>query len=148
MRGQPGRADRADELRRFGVLDEEADGTVAECVKEVFVERERGEDHDSHACQIGIGDDPPCRLQAVELGHPDVHQHHVRLELAGQRDRLATGRRLGNDLDVLARFEQRLEPAADEPLIVGQQRPDHADPPIGRCAETSKPPTARWCASR
>ena len=37
--------------------------------------------------------DPAGRGDAVDAGHPQVHQHHVRPQSRGQRDRLGAGRR-------------------------------------------------------
>ena len=64
---------------------------------------------------------PPRRLDAVELGHADVHQDDVRLEPPGLGDRLDAVRRLADDLDVLLRLEDHAEARPDERLVVDDQ---------------------------
>ena len=49
------------------------------------------------------GEDAPGGLEAVELGHPDVHQDDGRLEARGLVHRLEPVARLGHDLDVRPR---------------------------------------------
>src|SRR5581483_10072281 len=64
-----------------------------------------------------------------------------------ERYRLMAVAGLGDDLDVLAGVEQRSQSAADQALIVGQQRADHRPDPAGRRALISKPPPTRRVTS-
>ena len=83
------------------------------------------------------GDDPPGRLDPVQLRHPDVHQDHVGLELGGQTHRLGAVLGLADDLEVRSRLDDQPEAAADERLVVGDQDPDaHRSFSIGIRAET------------
>jgi hypothetical protein len=64
-------ADGGEELFRRVVLEQETAGAGAERFVDVLVEVERRQDEDPR-CVIG-GEDPPRRLEPVELGHADVH---------------------------------------------------------------------------
>ena len=48
-------------------------------------------------------------------------QHHVRVELARERDRLAPVERSADDLDPLVGVEDQLERVDEQPLIVGDE---------------------------
>ena len=48
----------------------------------------------------------------------------MRLEPLDERDRLAPVRRLTDDLDVLRRAEQRLQPGAHDEVVVGEDDTD------------------------
>ena len=48
---------------------------------------------------------PPCGLDAVHLGHANVHQHDVRSQLVDEPDGLDTVRGLADDLEILAAEE-------------------------------------------
>ena len=69
-----------------------------------------------------VREDPPGRLQAVHLRHPDVHQHDVRPVLERGRDRLPAVRRLGHHRDA-RRAQDQPEPAADQRLVVRDDHP-------------------------
>ena len=86
-----------------------------------------------------------CRVacEAVEHRHLNVHQGDVRAVLGGQGDRLPPVGGLGDHLDVVFRFEQRPDAAADQRLVVGQQDPDHDGARAGSSAYTWKPPPSR-----
>ena len=88
----------------------------------VLVEVERREDEDAR--RAARRDDPPRRLDPVELRHPDVHQDHVRLELGRQAHRLVAVLGLADDLEIVASLDDQPEAAADERLVVGDQDPD------------------------
>src|SRR5581483_6533315 len=79
-------ADRVDELGRPDVLEQEAARAGTDCVVYVVVEVEGRQDQD--ASGLAGGDDAACRLDAVEVGHADVEQDHVGLELAHELDGL------------------------------------------------------------
>ena len=70
------------------------------------------------------GEDAPGRLEAVELGHADVHQHDGRVEARRLVDRLEPVARLGHHLDVLLAGEQHAKAGAHHRLVVGDE---HAD---------------------
>ncbi len=83
QQGVPGRdrPDRAQQLDRFGVLDQEARGARPQRLEDVLVQLEGGQDDHPGTGQRGLRGDAPGGLQAVHPGHPDVHQHHVRAGL-------------------------------------------------------------------
>ena len=64
------------------------------------------------------------RLDAVQLGHLQVHDDDVRLQLLGGRDRLGARRRLAHDLGLAERREQRAQPAAEDGMVVGDEDAD------------------------
>ena len=66
-----------------------------------------------------VRDDLPGGLEAVEHRHLNVHQGDVRAVLGGQCDRLPPVGGLGDHLDVVFRFEQRPDAAADQRLVIG-----------------------------
>ena len=68
-----------------------------------------------------LGDDRRDRAEAVDARHAQVHQHHVRVEIAGERDRLAAVERSADDLDPLVGVEDQLERIDEQPLVVGDQ---------------------------
>ena len=62
-------------------------------------------------------------LDAVHLGHRDVHQDHVGLELAGQPHRLVAVGRLADDVEAL--FARATPQAlAQHAVVVGQHEAD------------------------
>src|SRR6185369_10388449 len=93
------------------------------------------------------GNLPSC-LDAVEVGHPDVHQHDVGADLARGYDRLRAGGGFTDDTQTWCRVDQQPETSADEGLVVGDNDADHAAASeTGRIATTSKPPPSR-CPAR
>ena len=89
---------------------------------DVLVEVERGEDQDP--CGGVGGEDAPRRLEAVELGHADVHQDDRRLEARCLVDCLEPVAGLGDDLDVVFVGEEHAEAGADHRLVVGDEDAD------------------------
>ena len=82
-----------------------------------------GEHHDLALARQALGG-----LDAVHDRHADVEQHHVGVQQLGLLDRLAAGRGLAHDLDVVGRRrQQRAHPLADDRVVVGDQDPDHSD---------------------
>jgi hypothetical protein len=122
------------------VLQDEAAGPGAEGFVDVLIEVERGQDQDPNA---GVGrKDPPRCLESVELGHPDVHQHHGRREPRGLVDRLEPIARLGDHLDVGLAGEQHAEARAHHRLVVGDEHADaHTAVSTGSRALRMKPPS-------
>ena len=137
------RADGCDQLLGRVVLEDEAAGAGSERFVDVLVEVERREDEDPR--RVVGREDPPGRLEPVELGHADVHQDDGGIEAGGLLDRLEPVARLGDDLDVLFAGEQHAEAGADHRLVVGDEDADrHArSPPSGRrVLRTNPPPVA------
>jgi len=95
------------------VLEQEAAGAGAQRGDDVIVEPEGGEDQNALARQLS------GRLDAVHLGHADVHEHDVGGVLLGCRDGLGSGAGLGDDLDVACRFKHGLEAGAHHRLVIG-----------------------------
>ena len=91
------------------------------------------------------GQDTSSRLETVDLGHPDVHQHDRRVEPLGHGDSLTTVARFRHDLDVLFAGEQHPEARTDHRLIVGDEHADaHNRRRVSdRRARRRKPPSAR-----
>ena len=90
-----------------------------------------------------VGEDPPRGFEAVELGHPDVHQDDVRSQRANLVDRVAAVGRLADDLDLRLGVEDHPEAGADERLVVDEQNADHDRASAGSCARSTKPPPSR-----
>ena len=67
----------ADQLGRFGVLDEEPAGAGAQRLVHVLVELERREHEHPDAFQLSVLGDLSRRGEPVDVGHADVHQHDV-----------------------------------------------------------------------
>ena len=94
----------------------------------------------STAARRGLRDDPARRLDAVQLGHLDVHQHHVGLAPAREIDRRRPVPGLADDLDAGLRLEDRAEAGAHERLIVGDEHADgHEAHRIGNRARSHHP---------
>ena len=72
-----------------------------------------------------LRDDLLGRRGAVHVGHRQIHHDHVGLEALGHHDRFATGLRFTDDLDVLRDTEHRLEPGANDGVVVGEHYADH-----------------------
>ena len=80
-----------------------------------------------------VVEDPAGRLQAVEAGHLDVHQHDVGPPPACEVHRVEAVDRLADHLDVRLRLEDRAEARAHERLVVGDQHGDrHRGDATGR----------------
>ena len=113
----------------------------AERLVDVLVQVERRQDQDPR--RLVGGEDAPRRLEPVELGHADVHQHDGRVEARRLVDRLEAVARLGDDLHVRLAREQHAEAPAHERLVVGDEDADahRRRPSTGRRARRTKPPS-------
>ena len=133
-------ADGGEELFGRLVLEQETAGSGAECFVHVLVEVERRQDEDPRRV-IG-GEDPPRRLEPVELGHADVHQNDGWSKAGGLVDRLEACTRLRHDFDVLLAREQHSKAGADHRLVIGDEHADCHDrsPLSGRRVRRTKPP--------
>ena len=118
-----GGADRGDQARGGRVLEQEACCARAQGAVDVLVLVE-GREHDDGR-RVGLAQDLFGGGQAVELRHPDVHQHDRRLEERRLADRLETVLGLANHLDVALRLEDHPEAGAHELLVVGDEDADH-----------------------
>jgi hypothetical protein len=127
------RADRLDQPRRRGVLEQEAAGSGPDRVVDVLVEIERRQHEDAGG--VAPGEQPARRLDAVQSRHPHVHQHDVRPAQAREFDRLGAVRGLGHDVHVLLGVEDHAEAAPDQGLVVGDDHADH-ERPVGSRART------------
>ena len=136
-------AQRGDQLLRRIVLEDEAAGARLERLVDVLVEVEGGEDEDAGR-RVG-GEDVAGGLDAVELRHADVHEHHRRAEAGGLLDGLDAVGGFGDHVDVGLAREQQAEAGADHRLVVGDKDADGAHEPYplsGRLVMSRKPPSA------
>ena len=124
--------DRLDQLLGRRVLEQEAARTGPQRLVDVLVEVERGQDQDPRPLVSPV-EQPPGRLETVDVRHPDVHQDHVRLRLPGREHGLEPVGSLADDLDVGLGVEDHPEPGPDEGLVVDDQDLDaHAGDSSGR----------------
>ena len=140
---------RLDEQRRAGVLEDEADGAAAQRAVDVLVEVERRHHDDPQRVgDVGPGQ-RPGHLDAVDAGHPDVDQAHVRPQPAGQLDGLDAVDGFADHGDVGLVLQDEAQAAADHGLVVGDQHADgHGRPTgTGSVADTVQPPPGRGPAS-
>ena len=108
-------------LLGWQVLEEESAGTGLERVVYVFVKVERGEDHHANAGGGRVGQDQARRLDAVEVGHADVHQDDIGGEPFRPDDRLGAIGRLAHHLHTRLPFQDQPESAPDQLLVIGDQ---------------------------
>jgi hypothetical protein len=116
--------ERLEQPGRLGVLQQEPARPRPQRAEDVLVEAEVGEDHHPHFVQALVREDLPGGLETVEHRHLNVHQRDIRAVLSRQRHRLPPVGGLGDHLDVVFRFEQRPDAAADQRLVVGEQDSD------------------------
>ena len=65
-------------------------------------------------------------VDAADLGHLDVHEHHVGPFRPGELDRLAPVGGLADHLDAGLGVEQHVEPGTHQGLVVGHGDADHS----------------------
>jgi hypothetical protein len=116
-------ADRGQELRLRGVLEQEAAGAGAQRLVHDLVEIE-GREHE-HPRRLRQVLQAPRGLEAVDVGHAHVHQHDVGPQLGGARHGHGAICGLADNLDVGLRGEDHAEPGAHQRLVVGDQHADH-----------------------
>ena len=112
------------ELAGFGVLDQEAGGAGAECLDDVLVVVEGGEDEHVDVGEVGVGGDLVGGAQPVDAGHPDVHEHDVGVGLPGQLHRGGSVAGFADHDHAGLGVDEHPEAAPDEGLVVGDE---HAD---------------------
>src|SRR6266498_2317176 len=81
----------------------------------------RGQDHDGQPGSILM--DPAHRLDPVEVGHGQVHQHQIGLVLASAIGRFPTAAGLAGDLDPLHHPQRRREGPAEGRVVINHQHP-------------------------
>ncbi len=109
-----------DELLFGRVLEQEPARAGSQRLVDVLVEIERRE-HEHARRLLRTVDDPARRLDAVDVRHADVHEHDIWMEVARERDRLCSVRRLADDVDVGLGVQDHPEAAAHESLVVREQ---------------------------
>jgi hypothetical protein len=109
------------ELICWDVFEQESTGARAQGVVYVFVEVERGQ-YQYSRCPLAVDvDHLPGGLDAIELGHPDVHQDHIGAEFAGHRHRLTPVGRLADDFDVRLGVQDQAKAGPDQLLVISDQ---------------------------
>ena len=104
------------------VLQQEPTRARADRSERVLVEIERGQNE--HLGLRVVADDRLGGGDAVQLRHPDVHEHQVGGEQGGLRDRRLAVAGLTDHHDVFLRVEHHPEPDSDELLVIHQQHRD------------------------
>ena len=111
--------DRPGEDLRRGLLDEVAGHAHGESPADVGVVAVRRED--DYFCLGQRGQNLLGGAQPVEQRHRDIHHHHGRAELLGQRHRLAAIVRLAHDHDHGIELQQAAKALAHDLVVIGQQ---------------------------
>ena len=112
------RTNRREQVRRLRIFEQEATGARSQCRVHVLVQVEGGED-DHTRIAPGVHD-PPRRLDAIELRHAHVHQHHVGRKRLHLGHRVEPVRSLPRDLEVLLALDHHAERHPHQLLIVDQ----------------------------
>src|SRR6185503_3460248 len=117
---------------------QKAAGAGAERLVDVFVAVESGHDDDPGRVSVLLGEDLASRLEAVDIRHPDIHEHHVDPQTLSKVDRLPAVRGFSDYVDVRLRGEDHSEARPHELLVVRDQDADaHALPFRGTRASTA-----------
>src|SRR5580658_9413443 len=107
---------RPDELRLRRVLEEEPARPALQRPVDVLVVVEGGQHQ--HAGGLGRLEDPPGRFQAVQHGHPDIHQHYTGTKARDDADRLQPVRRLADHAHSRFMVEDDADAVADKALVI------------------------------
>src|SRR5436190_1531209 len=131
--------DRLDQVARSNVFQQEAARSGSDRLDHVFVDFEGREDQDLGRPVLGCQD--PRRLDAVQPGHPHIHQDDVGPQATGLLDRVESIGGLSHELDVFLGPQRHLERRAHERLIVGNEDADRhgSSSSVGRLADTRYP---------
>ena len=124
-------------------LHEESGRSGSERLVHVLVEAV-GREHE-HPRADPLVDESARRVDAVEDGHADVHEHHVGVERSAERNGFQAVRGLSDDLDVVVCLEDHAHACTDHGLIVCEENADHCV--RGSAARTVQPPSGRGPAS-
>ncbi len=114
-------ADGVEQLRRFDPLAQEAARAGPQGLDDQVVLLEGGQDEDLHPGQVLVLGDQPGRLDTVDFGHPDVHDHDIGALGPGQSRRLPPVGGLSDDLHVRLGADEQPEGAAEQGLVVGEK---------------------------
>jgi hypothetical protein len=99
-----------------------------------------GREHDHAGTAFG-GDKPTRRLDAVDAGHADVHEHDVGTRRCGLGERRTAGGCLPDDGEGGVRVDDPPETCAHEWLVVDEQDADRRhDAAVGNRATRRYPP--------
>jgi hypothetical protein len=108
------------ELGGSSVLEQEAACAGLQCLEDVAVGVIRSQDQDPDLLQTGCVDDPPGRLDAIHLRHPDVHEYDVGASGVGLLDRVESVAGFADHLDVVLGVEQKPESRTHQTLVVDE----------------------------
>ena len=111
-----GGADGAGQLVGRDVLEQIADGAGPEGPLHQLLFFVAGEGDDLHVRALGL--DETGGFGAVDVGHDQVHEHHVGLDCAALADRLGSTAGFADELEIVIHEKERGEPAAHHSVIV------------------------------
>ena len=112
-------ADGLNQLIRTGIFEQIAQRAGFERRENLVVGRETGQDQDA---DLGLAQgDFANSLNAVYLGHNQVHQNHVRMQPFGLSDRLAAIAGFAHDGQPRFSGQKGANTAADNGMVVGDQ---------------------------
>ena len=129
-------AHRSHELLARGILQQESARAGPHRVVDILVEIEGREDQ--HPGRRACLAEAPGRLDAVEHGHPHVHEHDVRSGLGHETDALLAVGCLPDDLHVRFQVQDEPEAGADELLVVDEEHGGHRVPPSSGSSARSR----------
>ena len=112
--------DRLHQVLRGCVLEQEAAGAGTERIVNMGVDVEGGQHHHPGGSEPAL-QQLPGGGDAVEAGHPHVHQGDVGSEPTRRGDRLDTVGGFAGDRDVGLGGQDEPEPGTDHRLVVGEQ---------------------------
>ena len=115
----------AHDVLGLSTLADESAGARAQGGHQVLVFFEGGEDQHPGPGQSGVSTDRRGGFDAVEHGHPDVHQHHIRAQPRGEFDGLAAVEGFTDDGDPVLAGEDVGDGLADQRLVVDHEHAGH-----------------------
>ena len=134
--------DRADDLRRRGVLEQEAGRAGLQRAQDEFVGVE-GREHEDGG-RVGLRGEQAGGRDAVELWHADVHEHDVGPVEVHRPEHLAAVVGLGDHLEARCAGEHHPQAGAHERVVVDEQDADHRG---RRARRTNAPSGSTPCSS-
>jgi hypothetical protein len=105
------------ELFRRQVLEQEPARACPQGQVDVLIQVEGREDDDPGGREAGIGEDKAGRLDAVQIGHADVHEDDIRDEPLCERDGLGSAAGLADDLDAGLTLKDEPESSPDHEIV-------------------------------
>ena len=115
--------DRVEKLFGRGVLEHEAARPGAQRGVDVLLEIERGEHQ--HPGGLWHRRDRRGCLDAVDAGHPHVHQHHVGPAPLGQLDGLAAVGGIADHVELGVALDDHPETGTNHGLVIDEHHADH-----------------------